>query len=197
MMIATDVMGDLPRPQILKLDFKLSYSVYKTGCKHVPSWLLLALEHSGNGFIWVFGALLVMVAPKISSGIRVLALNLEVGFLLDLLIIGAVKLLVKRARPSYAEKEYHPTMLADKYSFPSGHSSRCIFIAMAFVVFRAVLHSALVVFMVIWAFGTSMSRVLLGRHYVGDVIAGALIGVLVASLLSKVCSGLFTDAFKS
>jgi presqualene diphosphate phosphatase len=187
MMIATDVIEDLPRPRILRLDVKLSFYLYETVGKHIPSSLLVALEHSGNGFVWVFGVLVLMVAPRISKDIRVFAVNLEVGFLLDLLIVGAVKLLVKRARPSYAEKEYFPTILADKYSFPSGHSSRCIFIAMAFLIFRAVLCKVLVAFTIIWAFCTSMSRVLLGRHYVGDVIAGALIGVLVASILSKVC----------
>lgn len=36
-----------------------------------------------------------------------------------------------------------------------------------------------------WAAATSISRVLLGRHFVCDVIAGALLGVLEALLVFR------------
>ena len=37
-----------------------------------------------------------------------------------------------------------------------------------------------------WGLLTSFSRVLLGRHYLGDVIAGVLLGVVITGLVTQV-----------
>jgi membrane-associated phospholipid phosphatase len=37
---------------------------------------------------------------------------------------------------------------------------------------------------VLWATTTASSRVLLGRHYVGDVLAGTLLGLALAAFLT-------------
>ena len=36
----------------------------------------------------------------------------------------------------------------------------------------------------LWATTTASSRVLLGRHYVGDVLAGTLLGLALAAFLT-------------
>lgn len=186
MMMASDVLHEPSRSPLLRYDLSSSLYLYTHIGKRVPLWLLVACEHSGNGFLWILGVLALLFVPGTSPWLRAFAINLELGFLLDLLIIGVVKLLVKRARPAYAEKEYHATIIADKYSFPSGHASRCIFIGMAFVVFRSICHPLVIAAAVVWAACTSLSRVLLGRHYIGDVLTGAVIGVVIAALLSEV-----------
>eukprot|EP00850_Spirogloea_muscicola_P003137 SM000012S25399 [mRNA] locus=s12:814352:819161:- [translate_table: standard] len=77
----------------------------------------------------------------------------------------------------------------DKWSFPSGHASRTILTAslcfLQWPLLAAMLPPPLdgplvFVFATIWAVSTSTSRVLLGRHYFLDVIAGALLGVAEA-----------------
>lgn len=188
MMMSQDCATDLPSSEMAKIDFRASLYLYQNVGKHIPSWLLVLCEHSGNGFFWIFGVLLLALLPSLDWKVRIIAINLEVGFLLDLAVIGAVKLLVRRARPSYPDKQYTATIIADKYSFPSGHASRSIFIAAMVVVFRSVCHSFLVVLAVLWAIGTTLSRVFLGRHYVADVAVGSAIGILIAGVLSKVCS---------
>lgn len=86
---------------------------------------------------------------------------------------------------------------ADHYSFPSGHASRVCFVAAFIYLSASTLRDALEQFESIdfdfvesnfieyfvsvvwlWALVTSVSRVLLGRHYVSDVFAGACLGVL-------------------
>lgn len=186
MMMASDVLDEPHRSSLLRYDLSSSLYLYTHVGKRIPSWLLIACEHSGNGFVWILGVLALLLLPGVAPWLRSLAITLELGFLLDLAIVGAVKLLVKRARPAYAEREYHATIIADKYSFPSGHASRCIFIGMAFVVFRSICHPLVIGAAVVWAVCTSLSRVLLGRHYVGDVLTGAAIGVVIAALLSEV-----------
>ena len=47
-------------------------------------------------------------------------------------------------------------------------------------------HAGLAVAICVWAAGTALSRCLMGRHYLGDVLAGALTGVATAATLSKV-----------
>lgn len=72
-----------------------------------------------------------------------------------------------------------------RYGFPSCHAANTFGLAcfIAFV-FR---HRLLVWFMMAWAVLTCYSRAYLGVHYPGDLLAGALLGLLGAAL----CYGLF------
>jgi presqualene diphosphate phosphatase len=194
MMMAPDVAGEQPKHTIPRTDLRVSMYLYQRIGKSCPYWLLIALEYTGNGFLWILGVFLLLVWPTIGWRLRVFALNLEVGFLLDVIIVGIIKLTVRRTRPDYAEKQYSSNIPADKYSFPSGHASRCIFIAMAVFLFRSMCHRAVLLSTAVWAVATSMSRVLLGRHFLSDIVIGSMIGVLIAGILSKVCdfAGLLT-----
>uniref|UniRef100_A0A803PM30 Phosphatidic acid phosphatase type 2/haloperoxidase domain-containing protein n=1 Tax=Cannabis sativa TaxID=3483 RepID=A0A803PM30_CANSA len=70
----------------------------------------------------------------------------------------------------------------------SGHSSRVFFVASLVHLSASVFVDALtaegkvvnllIAFVWVWAAATSASRVLLGRHFVVDVFAGALLGIL-------------------
>lgn len=66
----------------------------------------------------------------------------------------------------------------DQYSFPSGHASRVSFIASLIYFYSdVILFESVSVFVIVWASVTSVSRVLLGRHFVFDVVVGGAIGV--------------------
>ncbi|PWA41445.1 lipid phosphate phosphatase beta [Artemisia annua] len=68
----------------------------------------------------------------------------------------------------------------DQYSFPSGHASRVSFIASLICFYEDVdvlLFGSVSVCLIVWASVTSVSRVLLGRHFVFDVVVGGAIGV--------------------
>lgn len=85
------------------------------------------------------------------------------------------------------------TFAVDHWSFPSGHASRVCFIASLIYFSSGVLGfgevesvKRLNLIVVGWAFATSVSRVLLGRHFVFDVAAGAGLGILNAVLVSRV-----------
>ena len=74
----------------------------------------------------------------------------------------------------------------DKFSFPSGHSSRAILcsdlLTHQLILSRSELFSsemtlvACVLFLNLIAYVTCLSRLLLNRHYFTDVVAGILIG---------------------
>lgn len=71
------------------------------------------------------------------------------------------------------------------YSFPSGHASRAFFVLLFFTVLDPVAY----IFwppLFAWATSVAFSRLLLCRHHILDVVAGALLGafeVLVLSVL--------------
>jgi len=104
-----------------------------------------------------------------------------------------LKEIVDRPRPSaeYAAQIY-ALPFPDSPSFPSGHATKSVALALPFLLFITAKdgwHRAVKVLLVAVALGVCYSRVLLGAHYLSDVLAGvgmALICVpLVAFLTNK------------
>ncbi|TVU28927.1 hypothetical protein EJB05_20478, partial [Eragrostis curvula] len=150
----------------------------------VPRLLLKALEVAGDGRIWLpvpISLLLLSATPASSGEISPLLVGLVAGLVLDLILVGLVKVFVRRPRPAYNAADMYVAVAADHWSFPSGHSSRAFLVA-AFLAGAGGLQHREALFL--WAAATSASRVLLGRHYVLDVVAGACLGVFEAWLSS-------------
>lgn len=146
----------------------------------VPRLLLKALEVAGDGRIWLPVPIsLLLISTTTSSKVSPLLVGLVAGLVLDILFVGAAKLIVRRPRPAYNAADMYVAVAADHWSFPSGHSSRAFLVA-AFLAAGGFPREALF----LWAASTSASRVLLGRHYVLDVVAGACLGVFEAWLSS-------------
>ena len=68
----------------------------------------------------------------------------------------------------------------DPHSFPSGHAARATMLAVMMVGMGP---TWLGVLLVIWAPLVSLARVSMGVHYLSDVIAGTIIGILIAVAL--------------
>ncbi|MDY0087528.1 MAG: phosphatase PAP2 family protein [Coriobacteriia bacterium] len=108
----------------------------------------------------------------------------EAGLLVATMVIGTavgsmLKLLIERGRPGL---EAARIPIPDSYSFPSGHALAAFlfFGVVAFLVFiladsaRVKLAGGLVCTLL--ALGVAFSRVYLGVHYLGDVIASWMLG---------------------
>uniref|UniRef100_A0ACD5YV17 Uncharacterized protein n=1 Tax=Avena sativa TaxID=4498 RepID=A0ACD5YV17_AVESA len=149
----------------------------------VPRLLLKALEVAGDGRIWlpVPISLLLISTTTSSSRVSPLLVGLVAGLLLDIAFVGLAKLVFRRPRPAYNAADMYVAVAVDHWSFPSGHSSRAFLVA-AYLAGSGLPREALY----LWAAATSASRVLLGRHYVLDVVAGAWLGVLEAWLSSLI-----------
>lgn len=170
----------------IKLDTHVSHQLYSKLGKRIPLWLLEGLELSGHGVLWFAMVLIIALWPSVPWNIRICAINLEFAMILDLIAVGGCKLLIRRARPHYAERTYKAHVVADQFSFPSGHASRSILVAGLFCVCTDFIPPFIVVLTVLWAIATSLSRVLLGRHYLSDVLVGALLGVAVTAVVTAV-----------
>lgn len=100
------------------------------------------------------------------------------------LVEFSLKHLVGRPRPDaglHAVAFVGPTFAPDVDSFPSGHATSVFAVATVFVTFYPRLAWPLYSL----AAAIALGRVYLERHYVSDVMAGMLIGVVVAAHLVR------------
>ncbi|KAG9452384.1 hypothetical protein H6P81_005288 [Aristolochia fimbriata] len=112
--------------RLVSLDAELSLLFYNA-FQFCPRFLLKALEISGDGRLWFPIPVAFFFSSK-SPHLRPLLLFVFLSCLFDLLVVGSIKVLVRRPRPVY-NKGMHLVFSADHWSFPSGHSSRVFLIA--------------------------------------------------------------------
>jgi len=82
-------------------------------------------EFIGNGLVW-FGLTIWSIWTSQYERYTVVLYNFLYGLLLDIIMVGLVKQIVRRER----QKKNSLDISVDKYSFPSGHASRATFIAL-------------------------------------------------------------------
>lgn len=148
----------------------------------LPHAVFLLLELLADFRLFFPLALSVYLSPSLSSLLRPFLTPLILGLLVDLALVGIVKVIFRRPRPIY-NKNMNVAVSVDHYSFPSGHSSRVFFIASLFCLSSQLIQDVeimdrLVLGAWVWAVTTAVSRVLLGRHFVFDVFAGSCLGIL-------------------
>ncbi|MCD9643015.1 hypothetical protein HAX54_030113 [Datura stramonium] len=178
--------------RIVEFDSAISLRIYTLTNPILPYYFLKTLEISGDGFLFfplVLSLLLYPLAFSKSTTANIFLINLLLGGILDLIVIGPLKHLIRRPRPVY-NKNMFLSFSVDHWSFPSGHSSRVSMITTLFYLYFDFIGELLIqlkydlfvdylmLIVIGWAATTSCSRVLLGRHFVFDVIAGVLLGVI-------------------
>ncbi|NXC29742.1 PLPP6 phosphatase, partial [Campylorhamphus procurvoides] len=146
--------------------------------------LMKVIEVSGHGIPWLLGTFYGLCQSDSSAArgvLNPLLLSL-LALLLDLVMVAVVKGLVKRPRPTHNKMDMFVTISVDKYSFPSGHATRAALVC-RFVLRHLVLAVPLRVLVVLWALIVSISRVMLGRHNMTDVLFGLVLGYALYSVV--------------
>ena len=138
----------------------------------------MSLELSGHGLIWygLCGLLLLLYLLTSEPFYCHHAINIFLVLTADVLLVAPVKLAVQRPRPRLNTGNIPMSVSSvDKYAFPSGHASRCVALAAYFCYY---IHWTTHLWYV-WALVVSLSRILIGRHHISDVLAGIVAGLFI------------------
>jgi undecaprenyl-diphosphatase len=134
--------------------------------------ILAVIAHSADSFVLV--PLLALLWFLIQD--KELNFCLSCTYLLSVVLSTVMKYLIRRKRPRGEwGKFYRKT---DPFSFPSGHAARTV--AVTVVLFaRVSIAGGFAAF--VWTAAVCLSRISLGIHYLSDIGAGTLLGLLVAA----------------
>jgi len=145
--------------------------------------IAMLFAHSGDSWFWILGLGLVIWLGTDYWRWRAVALGAVI--LVAAVLVLIIKFSVRRSRPEGEWGEIYRS--TDPHSFPSGHATRAFLIAAMMVVFGP---SSLAVFLAVWAPLVGLARVAMGVHYLSDVLAGAVLGILFGALGAYFTAGL-------
>ncbi|HUK16711.1 MAG TPA: phosphatase PAP2 family protein [Bryobacteraceae bacterium] len=141
-----------------------------------PRWIrvwMICATRGGDGWLWyALGVVLLLFGGEqrfLAVGSAALAAATGIALFLKL------KKTARRKRPS--EPHCWADLLPpDQFSFPSGHTITAFAVSLSLAAF----YPDLAVGLLFCAVSIAASRVLLGMHFLSDVLAGAAIGALLA-----------------
>ena len=143
-----------------------------------PRWIrlwALCATRGGDGWLWYgLGAVILLFGgPMRFRAVSAAALAAALGIVIFLTLKHATG----RRRPCTFEPHCWATLLPpDQFSFPSGHTIT----AFAVAVSLSRWNPELTVGLLFCAISIGASRILLGMHFLSDVLAGAAIGAVLA-----------------
>jgi undecaprenyl-diphosphatase len=143
-----------------------------------PRWIriwMICATRGGDGWLWYGMGLIILLfgGPNRFQAVGAAALAAAVGIALFL----RLKKATGRKRPVALEPHVWATLLPpDQFSFPSGHTITAFTVAISLSMF----YPSLTVGLLFCAVSVAASRILLGMHFLSDVLAGALIGTMLA-----------------
>ena len=142
-----------------------------------PRWIrlwMICATRGGDGWLWyAMAAVLLLFGPE--DRFRAVASStLAAG--IGIAVFLSVKKATGRRRPCAIEPHCWSTLLPpDQFSFPSGHTITAFAVAIPLIL----TYPAMLGGLLFCALSIATSRVLLGMHFLSDVVAGALIGAML------------------
>ena len=165
--------------RLLKLDERWSQRIRVAEKPGLLRTLAAFLAHSGDSWFWLLGLVLLYVLGD--EFWRWRASVLGTGILITAIVVLIIKFTVRRRRPEGEWGGFYRK--SDPHSFPSGHAVRAVMLA---VVAIGIGPGWLALLLAIWAPLVALARAAMGVHYLSDVLAGMLLGVVMGLLVGAV-----------
>jgi undecaprenyl-diphosphatase len=145
---------------------------------YAPRWIrlwMMAATRGGDGALWYAIGLVVLLFGGAERLPAIAAAVLSAGT--GITIFLRIKKWTNRQRPCAYEPHCWARLLPpDQFSFPSGHTIT----AFAVTVSIALFYPGTVIPLLFCSVSVAASRIMLGMHFLSDVLAGAVIGTTLA-----------------
>jgi undecaprenyl-diphosphatase len=140
---------------------------YRLIARYVP-----VISRTGDGYLYpVMGLAFWLVDHRLGA---MLFLSALAAFAVELPLYKLIKHIVRRSRPCDALCSIEGRVrIADRFSFPSGHTSGAFVMATVVSAFYPMISALFFA----WAGLVGFSRIYLGVHYPSDVLAGIVVGI--------------------
>jgi undecaprenyl-diphosphatase len=158
---------------ILELDARLSNQMRVAEKPGALRAMAAFFAHSGDSWFWAIGLIAMWISGD-SFWKEWATVQFGSISLLAILVL-VIKFRVRRQRPEGEWGSIYRN--TDPHSFPSGHAARAFLIA---TVAAGLGPPWLAIVLGIWAPLVALARVAMGVHYLSDIVAGAVLGILVA-----------------
>ena len=170
---------------ITNIDFSILNFIHTHFTCRFLDFLMPKITALGNGgAIWILASLALICTKKYKANGVIMLICLGVGALVGNIIL---KPLIARPRPCWINETVSLLISIPRgYSFPSGHTLSSVIGAVSLTIanpkfgFIAIPLAALIAF----------SRLYLYVHFPSDILAGTVIGIVIAYILWKMFSSL-------
>lgn len=166
-----------PSHQWLQLDERLCLQLSRAACIHGLRTFFRAVSRLGDGVFWYA----LMLALLTADGTVAIApvLHMAAAGLAGTMLYRWLKAKTSRPRPYQVNRAITCNARPlDQFSFPSGHTLH----AVTFSTIAIAYYPQLTFLLIPFACLVALSRMVLGLHYLSDVLAGAAIGAAIAGL---------------
>ncbi|MGF1697753.1 phosphatase PAP2 family protein [Vibrio kyushuensis] len=163
---------------VTRLDLAFSSFCLQHRFSHQVARVSKAISHSGDGHLYLVLGLTAFFFDGPQG--ELFFWSVLMAYAIELPIYWLMKNSVKRRRP----EELTPYIAAfitpsDRYSLPSGHTAA----GFLFATLIGAFYPTLLPVAFVWACLIGASRVLLGVHFLTDIVIGALLGIGSARLV--------------
>jgi undecaprenyl-diphosphatase len=171
-------------------DYRLMRRLNRWRAPRWVCWWMLLATRAGDGWLWgmVGIALLLSSDPLRFRSLEAATCAVASGIAL----FHIIKRRICRPRPCDLEPHCWACIATrsfvdrkDKFSFPSGHSTTAFAVAISIGSF----YPEVMPFLLILAVNVAISRVIVGMHFLSDVIAGGALGGLLGYIAFRFAPG--------
>ena len=156
-------------------DYNLMRRVNRWRAPRWFRWWMLLATRAGDGWLWGLVGIVLLFAS--SDTLRFRALEAAAcAVCAGIVMFHKVKRMVCRIRPKDIEPHcWAKIVTRDKFSFPSGHSTTAFAVALSLGSF----YPEILPLLLILAANVAISRVVVGMHFLSDVVVGSGAGALL------------------
>ncbi len=161
--------------KLKQLDYDWSFKIAKLLDANSPVRMIFQIATiTGTAFFWFI--MIPIWYYTFNGGEE--AITFGFTTLIMLIPVFVMKQLIRRNRPDFKDTRFG-AVIFDEWSFPSGHATRSTYVVIMMGFYMPE-------FIFLWIFWASLmigSRLILGVHYISDILAGILLSSICISIL--------------